>query len=219
MLLKHPLEPVLVRAKQLDSDALGELYQQFLPLVYGYVAARVADRRLAEDITSEVFVSMLESISKLRATDEAGFSAWLLKIARFRVADHFRAQANEPALTSGTSSNDEGEQTDALLALPARDPAGDPERTAEARDEWGRVAEAINQLTEDQRQVIVGKLLLGYDSETVARMVGKNVAAVKALQHRGLQTLHRLLRLADMQQAHPPVPGAPPRQRRKGGAR
>jgi RNA polymerase sigma-70 factor (ECF subfamily) len=210
---------VLVRAKQLDSEALGELYQQFLPLVYGYVAARVADRRLAEDITSEVFVSMLESITKLRATDQAGFSAWLLKIARFRIADHFRAQASEPALAPGTISNEEGEQTDALLALPARDPAGDPELTAEVREEWGKVAEAINQLTEEQRQVIIGKLVLGYDSETVARIVGKNVSAVKALQHRGLQTLHRLLRMAEMQQTHPQVPGAPPRQRRKGGAR
>src|SRR5215472_13728655 len=107
MLVKHSLESLLVRAKQLDSAALGQLYQQFLPLVYGYVAARVADRRLAEDITSEVFVSMLESISKLRASDEAGFSAWLLKIARFRIADHFRAQAAEPDLAAGTVINDE----------------------------------------------------------------------------------------------------------------
>src|SRR5947209_6791229 len=136
MLLKHSLEPVLVRAKQLDSAALGELYQQFLPVVYGYVAARVADRRLAEDITSEVFVSMLESIGKLRATDEAGFSAWLFKIARFRIADHYRAQESEPALAYGTVSNDEGEQIDMLLALPARDPAGNPELTAEVREEW-----------------------------------------------------------------------------------
>jgi RNA polymerase sigma-70 factor (ECF subfamily) len=187
-------EALLTRAKQLEAIALGEVYQRFLPVVFGYVAARVADRPLAEDITSEVFVSMLESIGKLHATDEAGFAAWLLKIARFRVADHFRAQATRPTLASGMVTNDEGEASELLLTLPAHDPAGNPELRAEVREEWSMVAAAINQLTEEQQQVIIGKLVLGYDNETLAQRIGKNVAAVKALQHRGLQTLHRLLR-------------------------
>src|SRR5215472_12383995 len=92
------VEEVIEQAKRLDSAALGELYQRFLPVVYGYVAARIADKRQTEDITSEVFVSMLESISKLRATDEAGFAAWILRITRFRIADHFRSQAGEAPL-------------------------------------------------------------------------------------------------------------------------
>jgi RNA polymerase sigma-70 factor (ECF subfamily) len=78
-------EQLIELAKQLDSEALGEVYQPFLPVVYGYVAARIADRRQAEDITSEVFVSMLKSISRLRATDETGFAAWILRITRFRM--------------------------------------------------------------------------------------------------------------------------------------
>lgn len=185
-------EQIIELAKQLDSEALGEVYQQFLPVVYGYVAARIADRRQVEDITSEVFVSMLESISRLRATDEPGFAAWLLRITRFRIADHFRAQAGAAPITSAPMSSEQDE-TETLLNVPSRDPADDPALTAEVREEWAKVAAAINQLTEDQRQVIVGKLILGYDNEKVARMLGKNVASVKALQHRGLQALHRLL--------------------------
>lgn len=186
------IEQVIELAKQLDSEALGELYQRFLPVVYGYVTARIANQRQAEDITSEVFVSMLESITRLRATDEAGFAAWILRITRFRIADHFRAQAGDIASTAAQSTLREDE-ADTLLQVPSRDPADDPVLKAEVREEWARVAAAINQLTEDQRQVIVGKLILGYDNEKVARMVGKNVASVKALQHRGLQALHRLL--------------------------
>ena len=185
-------EQLIELAKQLDSEALGEVYQRFLPVVYGYVAARIADRRQVEDITSEVFVSMLESISRLRATDEAGFAAWILRITRFRIADHFRAQAGKVPITTAQVYPEEDE-AEALLNLPSRDPADDPVLKAEVREEWARVAAAINQLTEEQRQVIIGKLILGYDNEKVARMVGKNVASVKALQHRGLQALHRLL--------------------------
>lgn len=217
-------EDLIELAKRLDAEALGELYQQFLPVVYGSVAARVADKRLAEDITSEVFVSMLESISRLRATDEAGFAAWLLRITRFRIADHFRAQAGEVPLAASQAGSPEDGEVETLLRVPSRDPAGDPELRAEVREEWARVAAAINQLTEEQRQVIVGKLILGYDNEVVARLVGKNVAAVKALQHRGLQALYRLLHgsvglPASRPVGQQPAPKKPSSLGRKEGAR
>jgi RNA polymerase sigma-70 factor (ECF subfamily) len=187
-------EQRLALAKQLNAEALGALYQQFLPVVYGYIASRIADRRTVEDITSEVFVSMLESISRLRATDETGFAAWLMRITRFRLADHFRTRAGEAPLVEVLPSGDDEGEEETLLRLPSRNPADDPELSAEVREEWARVAAAINQLTEEQRQVIVGKLVLGYDNEALARLVGKNVGAVKQLQYRGLQTLNRLLR-------------------------
>jgi RNA polymerase sigma-70 factor (ECF subfamily) len=56
------------------------------------------------------------------------------------------------------------------------------------------VVDAINALTEEQRQVLVGRLLLGYNVETVAGLIGKKANAVKALQFRALHSLHRLLR-------------------------
>lgn len=72
-------------------------------------------------------------------------------------------------------------------------PETNPVFLAETREDWNRVVQAINHLTEDQRQVLVGRLLMGYDVETVARMIGKKGNAVKALQFRALQSLHRLL--------------------------
>ena len=77
--------------------------------------------------------------------------------------------------------------------IPASDPNIDPARRAEARDEWDTVVKAINTLTEEQRQVLIGRLILGYDVATVARMIGKNANAVKALQFRALHSLQRLL--------------------------
>jgi len=63
----------------------------------------------------------------------------------------------------------------------------------ETREEWQKVVQAINTLTEDQRQVLVGRLILGYDVATVAKMIGKKANAVKALQFRALKSLQRLL--------------------------
>ncbi len=186
------IEHVLDRARQGNAEALSALYHRFLPGIFGYIAARVPDRSTAEDLTSDVFVQMVEGIYRLRAQDEAGFSAWLLRIARVTVAGYYRTRAKQPVHLS--LSDDGWEQTQAKpLAILGSNPEADPVQWTEAREDWQTVVQAINQLTEEQRQVLVGRLLLGYDVETVARMLGKKANAVKALQFRALQSLQRLL--------------------------
>ena len=195
----HPDQPVpfgqqLDRARHGDAEAMSLLYRQFLPGVFGYMAFRVPDRATAEDLTSEVFLQMVEGLSRVRATEEASFAAWILQIARVTVAGYYRKREKHPLVISLSSATvgDTDSGTEAL-ALASPDPADDPVSQFEAREEWEEVVKAINALTEEQRQVLVGRLIMGYDVETVARMLGKKTNAIKALQFRALQSLHRLL--------------------------
>jgi len=202
-------------ARQGDSEALDRLYRQFLPGVFAYIAARVADRATAEDLTAEVFLKMVEGISKVRASEEASFTAWVFRIARITVAGYYRQREAQPALVSLDPAywGEEAEARDAL-SLPATSPEADPVRWAEAREEWGQVASAINALTEEQRQVLISRLIMGYDVATVARMLGKKANAVKALQFRALRSLYRLLGIDAIPQQAPHA-----RARRQGGSR
>src|SRR5579871_1336456 len=84
------------RARDLDATAWDRLYQLAFPQVYRYVAAKVRSSADAEDITEEVFLGALQTISSLRATDETGFLGWLFQIARFKIADHLRRQYRRP---------------------------------------------------------------------------------------------------------------------------
>ena len=188
-----PFEQQLEYARQGKPEGLSALYRQFLPGVFAYMAARVPDRSTAEDLTSEVFLSMVEGIHRVQAQDEAGFAAWLFRVARITVAGYYRKREQQPTLLSLTSTLFEEEEGEEALAIPAHHPESDPVRRAEARDAWNEVVQAINQLTEEQRQVLIGRLILGYNVTTVARMMGKRPNAVKALQFRGLQALQRLL--------------------------
>lgn len=183
----------LDQARRGEAEALSALYRQFLPGVFGYVAARVPDRVTAEDLTSEVFMKMVEGIGQLRASDEAGFAAWLLQIARITVAGFYRKRERLPTLVS-LEQEDQEEITSGNEALVRLYLGLDPAEVVERRDEWHTVVRAINALTEEQRQVLVGRLIMGYDVETVARMIGKKANAVKALQFRALHSLHRLLK-------------------------
>ncbi|HET8842596.1 MAG TPA: sigma factor, partial [Ktedonobacteraceae bacterium] len=84
------IERLLDHARQGDAEALSMLYHRFLPAIFGYMATRVPDRATAEDLTADVFLSMVEGIDRLRAADEAGFAAWLLRIAQITVAGYYR---------------------------------------------------------------------------------------------------------------------------------
>jgi RNA polymerase sigma-70 factor (ECF subfamily) len=182
---------LLDRARSGESEAISALYRQFLPGVYWYIAARVPDRGTAEDLTSEVFLEMVEGINKVRANGEAMFASWLFQVARVTVAGYYRKHKHIPTSISLEASL--WEEDSSPMTTTVSHPDADPVHWTEARDEWLIVAQAINALTEEQRQVLVGRLILGYDVTTVAQMVGKKANAVKALQFRALNSLRRLL--------------------------
>jgi RNA polymerase sigma-70 factor, ECF subfamily len=116
----------------------------------------------------------------------------LFKIARMSVAGYYRKREKQPVFVPLVEAA-YGEEEKESGVLLTNHPDSDPVWSAEVRDEWSAVVSAINTLTEEQRQVLIGRLILGYDVATVAQMIGKNANAVKALQFRALQSLQRLL--------------------------
>src|SRR6266704_2800027 len=125
----------LERARRGESEAMSMLYRQFLPGVFGYIAARVPDRAIAEDLTSEVFLKMVEGISRLRASDEAGFAAWILQIARVTVATYYRKSEKQLTCIPLEPTSWEEEEGKESWEIPADHPDADPVRQAEAREE------------------------------------------------------------------------------------
>jgi RNA polymerase sigma-70 factor (ECF subfamily) len=211
---------LIQRARTLDGNALSALYERYLTPVYQFVLARVGDPHLAEDVTSETFVAMVESIERLRGADELTFAAWLFGIARHRISDHYRRAQGQSALAGAIDPHDE----------PAAAEAGDPLRVVVAREEWSEVVASLGQLTEEQRTVLLYRCLLGYSTEEVARMLGRQVGAIRAVQFRALGALARHLarldsqpRLSALRSARArPAPGRPaqrPAQRSDDAAR
>src|SRR3954453_11089008 len=78
------------RAQRGDPDPLEELYLIHFDRIYGYLHVSVGNRHDAEDLTTQTFLKMLESINKFR-WQSARFSAWLFRIAHTRAMDLFRA--------------------------------------------------------------------------------------------------------------------------------
>lgn len=180
----HDGGALIRRARALDDDALTTLYSRYLSPVYQFVLARMGNPHLAEDVTAETFVAMVESIDRLRGEDELTFAAWLFGIARNRINDHYRRVRGQPEMSGEISPHEEPAATAE---------AGDPLRVVMAREEWGDVVAGLRHLTEEQRSVLLYRCVLGYSTDEVANMLGRQVGAVRALQFRALAALARHL--------------------------
>jgi RNA polymerase sigma-70 factor (ECF subfamily) len=168
---------LLERAKRCDEAALGELYDQYAPRIYAYVYRRVQDAHLAEDLTGDVFVRVLQAIQSERFW-ETSFPGWLYRIAHNLVVDYYRRQ---PAV------NDL--MLDEQLAMVKDDPALMVARRLSDR----QLAVALRHLTPEQQEVLALRFGEGMSAREVAEVTERTVGAIEALQHRGLASLRRMM--------------------------
>ena len=167
---------LVARAKRGDKQAVGELYQRHVDMIYRYTYARVRDAIVAEDLTAQVFLKALEGLSHYEHTG-VPFRAWLYRIAHARTVDYWRKQQRR-------------QEVELMETLPARGPL--PEEIVATRSEWDTAVALMGQLTDDQRDVLVLRFIEQMSLAEVAETMNKTVGAIKALQHRALASLARL---------------------------
>ncbi len=164
------------RAKSADPIALSTIYERYSPAIYRYIFYRVGDAELAEDLRAEVFLRMLEGMDRY---EDRGWpiSAWLYRIARDRTIDTLRRRHKRLHLSLEEWS----------------DTCDGPDSAIDVQLDYEELHQTIDQLSENQRQVILLRFMAELSVQEVARRLGRTEGAVKALQHRGLQNLARLL--------------------------
>ena len=179
-LSQEEVRETLRQAKASDPEAFGRLHAWCFPSVYRYCSTRAPTREDAEDLTEEVFLEVVEGIGRLRADTVDGIFAWVIRIARNKVADYYRRKAKlrEWPLAFEEEPPDQGPS---------------PAEYAEAATEREALRAALEQLTPDQRDVVLCKFILGYGNERTAQITKKNPNAVNALQYRALASLRKLL--------------------------
>ncbi len=172
---------LLQRARQRDSAALAAIYDTYAAKIYAYIYRHVGDPHRAEDLTSRVFIKMLEALDRDKFARDA-LQSWLYRIAHNVIVDDIRHRQRRP-----TSSLHEG------LAEP---PETHPDHIVAKQIENARLRAAIAELTTDQRDVILLRFGEGMTAPQVAHVLGKTEEAVRALQRRGLTNLRKLLDLS-----------------------
>jgi len=164
-------------AQKGDRDAFAQLYEANAERVYRYLLGRLDGFADAEDVTAEVFVRAMRALPSYR---ERGipFIAWLFRIAHNQAVNHLKKQARRremPLLDAAVAASD------------------NPEEAALTQVMMSEVSQAMQGLTDLQRQVLTLRFGADLSIAEAAEAMNRSVDAVKFLQHSALRALRRLL--------------------------
>ncbi len=165
-------EQALVEAAKQDPSAFAALYEAHFERIYAFIAHRVRDRSVAEDLTAEVFRRALASIGAFEWRG-VPFASWLYRIAANEIADHMTKAAREHG------------------SIDTNEPSRDETERIEHRTTLFRL---VDELPPDQRRVVVMRFAEERSIREIAATLGRSEGAVKQLQWRALETLRSRMR-------------------------
>lgn len=174
----------VARAKAGDPEGLHYLYVRYADDVLRFINGLVRDHHEAEDITQNVFAKLMTAINKYEER-AVPFDAWILRVARNAALDHLRAKRAIP--TEEVRLTDTG-------------------RAQTAQDRGRALRQALEDLPEDQREVLVLRHIVGLSPVEIADTLDKSESSVHGLHHRGRRSLRANLTELDAA----PVVATPP---------
>ena len=166
------------RAQHHDQEAFAQLYEEHFDKIYRYVILKIGNETEAEDMTQQVFLNALQSISSFKWKG-VPFSAWLFRIAHNQVVDYFRSK-KRTAVPLDESLASSGSNTQLIV---------------EQKLNIEQLLLATKQLTEAQREVISLRFAGELSIAQVAKTMSKSQGAVKALQHSAIVALRKIMQV------------------------
>lgn len=166
------LSLIVEQAREGDVAAFQALFERYKDRVYRYVYVRLGSRGEAHDALQDIFLGVWKGLPSFRLEHEGSFPAWLFGIARNVVAESVRRRSRRAALP-----------LDAV-----------PEGSTEFEGlvvSHHLLMEALGDLPESQREVVVLRFIAGLSAREVAKATGRTEAAITAMQVRAMRRLRR----------------------------
>lgn len=160
------------------------LYDRYYKRILNYIYRMSSDIDLAQDITAQTFLIVLNSLEKFKPKRDNSFAAWIYKIAR---NEFFKSQSHSHRVTLSMSSE--------LLQYYSHSPAEEIERFEQEYDQaliYKEVLNELNKLSPESKQVIQLKLMEGLTFKEISIITNTNENTLKSLYKRGIEQLQSL---------------------------
>jgi RNA polymerase sigma-70 factor (ECF subfamily) len=167
---------LIARAGKGDKEAVSALYEGYAQVIFRYISYRVESDMVAEDLTAEVFLRMVQGLPRYQDTG-APFGAWLYRIAATQIADHHRSKRRSAEPLSDEQPSDD------------TDPFG---KTAKAQEQ-AQLRRALKSLPEEYQTLLILRFMQGLPHSEVAAILNKSDAHIRVMQHRALKALAKVL--------------------------
>jgi RNA polymerase sigma-70 factor (ECF subfamily) len=190
-------ESLLLSIKQGATEDLGtllEMHRNYLALIVRLQAGRQLSAKLdPEDILQETFLEAHRGVSRFRGSTQREFLAWLRRIVAGVLANQLRRYLGTSSrdVRLETALHDDLDRSSQALAGRLVAPQSSPSRQAVRKEEAVMLADALESLPADYRDVIILRQLEDLPFPEVARRMGRSVDSVKNLWVRALGRLRR----------------------------
>jgi RNA polymerase sigma-70 factor (ECF subfamily) len=168
---------VVDRALHGDADAWEALYVRIRPRLFALCLRRLGNREDAEDAVAETMLRAVRAAGTFRWKN-AGFDAWIFRIAHNVVSDMLRTRSRRASVPAGDTRPELGTVDEDFVVL---------------ADEHAAVRRALERLPGADRELLELRLVAGLSSEEVAYVLRKRAGAVRTAQSRALARLRTYL--------------------------
>ena len=183
-------QEVVELAREAEETAYRELLRRYQRPVFSLIYRMVRDRELAEDLSQETFVKVLNALDRYRP--EYKFSSWVFKIANNAAIDHLRKKELDTLSLQGGPDATTPERVEAT-ALQLGDQTESPLDELEARELGSTIERAIGLLRPEYRSCIILRHVEGRPYDEIAVILDLPLGTVKTYIHRARAELRESL--------------------------
>ncbi len=182
---------IIKRVLKKDKKALLQLYEENFEALYSFIFYRVGcDKHITEDITHDVFISMLDNLKNFD-WQKGKLYSWLCGIARHKINDVFRYQKRHTSLSIVLSSIDA--EIDTLLEVIDNQPL--PDEVLENEELKACVASTMARLPAKYRQVLLNKYVNSFKVRKIAQDMELSEKAVESILTRARESFRKVFSL------------------------
>lgn len=173
------INELVQKARSGDSEAFGQIYDQFAQRIFKYIRLKCQNRQEAEDILQDVFIKAYRGLGSL-GLENLNFSAWLYRIASNTINDYFRKKYRTPETLEINENIDFAGNTSV-------------EKEVMVKSDMEGLREVFQELPPVYKQVLELRFLQEFSLDEVAKIINKSNLAVRLIQLRAIKKVKIIL--------------------------
>jgi RNA polymerase sigma factor (sigma-70 family) len=182
-------DTLILKAKQGDQNAQGKLVQLWYKRIYNFGYKFFLDHDMAMEVSQKTFISMCRNLQSLQ--DTGRFKSWLYKIAVNYCREEARKKKGSKSLSFDVVWNQEAENSPRWESSSQR--FDNPERQLQQSELSDILTQALLELNEEQREVVIMKEYEGLKFREIAEVLNISENTVKSRMYYGLDGLRKIL--------------------------
>ena len=183
-LSKEEIEALVHQAQKGSVESFETLYDYFFEKIYRHVGFRV-DPEYVEDVVSDIFLKVVQSLPKYAPKKSASFAAWVFRIAHNQIVDYYRKQ--KEILIQEFGGEEDGQES-FFDTFPDED-TPTPDVQVQQMLEAKKIREALQHVRPAHREILELKYLEDFTNKEIAQITGKSEGNVRIIQLRALKEL------------------------------